>query len=115
MFISEGTICLTILWQCHHDPSSYGDDAASFKLERFLDAHGKILPGPAETREERHSAYGFGWLIYVGRHVANESPFIYMATMLWVANFERVRDQDGKETHLDINAFVDTGMVLPLH
>jgi len=111
MFIPKGTILLSNLWQCHHDPSFYGDDAASFKPERFLDADGKILPGPAETHEEGHSTYGFGRRICVGRHVANDSLFMYMATALWAANFERVRDQDGKETHLDVNAFVDTGMV----
>jgi cytochrome P450 len=112
MFIPKGTIFLSNLWQCHHDPSFYGEDAASFKPERFLDANGMILPGPAETREEGHSTYGFGRRICVGRHVANDSLFMYMATTLWAANFERVRDQDGKETHLDVNAFVDTGMVL---
>ena len=115
MFIPKGTILLTNLWQCHHDSSSYGEDAASFKPERFLDNDGKILlPGPAETREEGHSTYGFGRRICMGRHVANDSLFMYMATTLWAANFERVRDQDGQETHLDV-AFVDTGMVLYVH
>jgi cytochrome P450 len=80
----------------------YGDDASSFKPERFLDAHGKILPGPAETREEGHSTYGFGRRACVGRHVANDSLFIYMATTLWAANLERVRDKDGKETPLHL-------------
>ncbi|KAN0139662.1 Cytochrome P450 monooxygenase [Lactarius tabidus] len=111
MFIPKGTTFLTNLWQCHHDPSFYGDDASSFKPERFLDAHGKILPGPAETREEGHSTYGFGRRACVGKHVANDSLFIFIATTLWAANLERVRDKDGKETPLHLNTFVDTGMV----
>ena len=114
MFIPKGTILLTNLWQCHHDSSSYGEDAASFKPERFLDKDGKIVPGPAETREEGHCTYGFGRRICVGRHVSNDSLFVFMATTLWAANFEQVRDEGGKETHLDV-AFVDTGMVLYVH
>ena len=112
MFIPKGTIFLTNLWHCHHDPATYGDDAASFRPERFLDAHGNIIPGPAETREDGHSTYGFGRRICVGRHVANDSLFIYMATTLWAATLERARDQDGKEVPLDTSGFVDTGMVL---
>ena len=112
MFIPKGTICLTNLWQCHHDPSTYGDDAASFRPERFLDAHGNMISGPVETREEGHSSYGFGRRTCVGRHVANDSLFVFIATTLWAATLERVRDQDGKEVPLDINTFVDTGMVL---
>src|SRR6266436_5030036 len=33
MFIPKGTICLANIWQCHHDPASYGPDAASFNPE----------------------------------------------------------------------------------
>jgi cytochrome P450 len=80
MFIPKGTLCLTNLWHCHHDPSAYGDDAAAFRPERFLDTNGEIISGPAETREEGHSAYGFGRRACVGKHLANESLFIYIAT-----------------------------------
>ena len=112
MFIPKGTICLTNLWHCHHDPSTYGDDASSFRPERFLDAHGNINTGPVETRGEGHSTYGFGRRNCVGRHVANDSLFIYKATTLWAATLERVRDQEGKEVPLDTKTFVDAGLVL---
>ena len=112
MFIPKGTICLANLWQCHLDPQYYGEDAASFNPERFLDAHGKIIPGPADTREEGHLAYGLGRRACVGKHAANESLFIYIATILWAANLETVRDEDGKEVPFDTDTFVDTGAVL---
>ncbi|KAI0292197.1 cytochrome P450 [Multifurca ochricompacta] len=111
MFIPKGTMCLANLWHCHHDPAYYGDDAASFNPQRFLDAEGKLIPGSAETRDEGHGTYGFGRRACVGKHVANESLFIYMATILWAAKLERVRDQHGYEVPLDMVAFVDTGMV----
>ena len=112
MFIPKGTMCLTNLWQCNHDPSSYGDDAAVFRPERFLDAHGEVILGPPETHEDGHSTYGFGKRACVGKHIANESLFIYIATALWSASLERVRDQDGNEVPLDTDKFVDTGVVL---
>ncbi|KAH9081428.1 cytochrome P450 [Lactarius deliciosus] len=112
MFIPKGTICLTNLLQCHRDPSSYGDDAANFRPERFLGTHGEIIPGPAETHEEGHSTYGIGKRACVGKHVANESLFIYIATALWALTLERVRGEDGNEVPLDVEAFVDTGMSL---
>jgi len=99
------------LWQCHRDPMFYGDDAASFNPERFLDAHGRIAPGPAETRDEGHGTYGFGRRICVGKHLANETLFIAIATVLWAANLERLRDQSGGEAPLDTETFLDTGMV----
>ena len=112
MFIPKGTMCLTNLWQCHHDPSSYGDDAAAFRPERFLDAQGELIPGPPETREEGHGAYGFGRRACVGKHVANDSLFLYIAMTLWSATLERARDEDGNEVPLDIDTLVDTGVIL---
>ncbi|KAH9058308.1 cytochrome P450 [Lactarius vividus] len=111
MFIPKGTICLPNIMQCNRDPY-YGDDAASFRPERFLGAHGEILPGPAETHEEGHSTYGFGKRTCMGKHVANESLFIYIATALWAVTLEPARDEDGNEVPIDAEAFVDTGMTL---
>jgi len=112
VFIPKGTMCIANLWQCHHDPAFYGDDAAKFNPERFLDAHGRLLSGPAETRDEGHSTYGFGRRACVGKHLANDSLFITIATVLWAANLERIRDKNGKEVTPDTETFVDTGMVV---
>jgi cytochrome P450 len=112
MFIPKGTICLPNLWHCHHDPVFYGEDAAKFDPERFLDSGGKVILGPAEARDEGHSTFGFGKRVCTGKHLANDSLFIYIATTLWAANLERPCDHDGKDIPLDIHSFVDTGMVL---
>jgi cytochrome P450 len=112
MFIPKGTMCLVNLWHCHRDPAFYGDDAANFNPERFLDGHGGIVPGPAETRQEGHCTYGFGKRACIGKHVANDSLFITIATVLWAANLERMRDESGEEVPLDTETFVDVGMNL---
>jgi hypothetical protein len=44
--------------------------------------------------------------------LANEALFIYVATALWAASFERARDQGGKEMPIDTETIVDTGLVL---
>lgn len=111
MFIPKGTICLSNLWQCNQDPASYGDNAAIFNPERFLDPCGKILPGPLETRGEGHNTYGFGKRSCIGNHVANDSLFISIATSLWAMNLESPCDPEGKEVPLDTDSFIDTGVV----
>ncbi|KAI9442993.1 cytochrome P450 [Lactarius indigo] len=110
MFIPKGTICLPNIWLCHHDPAFYGDDAANFNPGRFLDAEGKTATGTPEARDDGHSTYGFGRRACPGKHVANDSLFIFIATVLWASNLERVYDQDGKETPLDMNSFIYNGV-----
>ena len=112
MFIPKGTTCLPNLWQCHHDPATYGEDAASFNPGRFLDSCGKVTSGPAETRGEGHVTYGFGKRSCIGNQLANDSLFIFMATSLWAMNFESVCDDQGKEVPLDTESFFDTGIVV---
>ena len=112
MFIPKGTICMVNLWQCHHDPESYGPDASSFNPERFLDEHGRLIPGPVETRDDGHSTYGFGRRACVGKHAANDLLFITMATVLWAARLEHARDENGKMIPVDTETPVDSGMLL---
>ena len=111
-FIPKGTLCMVNLWQCHHDPVSYGPDAASFNPKRFLDDHGRLIPGPVETRDDGHSAYGFGRRACVGKYAANDSLFIDIAMVLWAARLEPAHDENGKEIPLDTDALVDSGLVL---
>jgi len=103
MFIPKGTICFANLWQCNHDQALYGDDAAEFNPGRFLDEHGRLIPGPVtvETHDDGHCAYGFGRRACVGKHLANETLFISMATVLWAMKLECPRDENGKEVPLD--------------
>jgi cytochrome P450 len=112
MFIPKGTICLANLWQCHHDPALYGDDAADFNPERFLNESGRLIQGPREAHYDGHRAYGFGRRVCIGKHAANDSLFISMATVLWAARLERPLDGNGKEVPLDTETLDDTGNVV---
>jgi hypothetical protein len=65
-----------------------------------------------ETRDDGHSAYGFGRRICVGKLSANDTLFISMATLLWATRLERARDENGKEVPLDIETPVDTAALI---
>ncbi|KAI9444591.1 hypothetical protein H4582DRAFT_2125229 [Lactarius indigo] len=69
----------------------------------------RSFQGPTETHEEGHGTFGFGKRACVGKHIANESLFIYIATALWAVTLERARDEDGNEVPVDVDVLVDTG------
>jgi cytochrome P450 len=111
MFIPKGTICLPNVWHMNRDPEIYGENAAQFDPARFLDANGDIALAP-DTKDAGHVSYGFGRRDCVGRHVANNSLFINIAVMLWAMKIERKKDASGKLLPLDVDGFVDHGIVV---
>ena len=111
MFIPKGTVCVSNTWHCNHDRAVFGEDADEFRPERHLDEKGELLSGPAETNQAGHVTFGFGRRICVGKELATDSLFITTACMLWAANFERARDENGKEVPLDADTLVDIGLV----
>jgi cytochrome P450 len=112
MFIPKGTVCIANVWHLNRDPEIYGEDAAHFNPARHLDADGNIIPGPPDTKEESHFTYGFGRRLCVGRHVANNSLFIDIAILLWATKMERKKDASGRLLSLDVDGFVEDGLVV---
>ena len=112
MFIPKGTVCIANVWHLNRDPEIYGEDAAHFNPARHLDADGEVSPGPPDTKEESHVTYGFGRRLCVGRHVANNSLFIDIAVLLWALKIERKKDAAGKLLPLDVDGFVEDGLVV---
>jgi cytochrome P450 len=111
MYIPKGTICIANVWHCNHDREVFGEDADEFRPERHLDENGELLPGPLETNQAGHVTLGFGRRICVGKDLVNEWLFIYMARILWAANLEGPRDENGKQVPLDVETIVDGGVV----
>jgi len=112
MFIPKGATCVPNTWQCNHDRAIFGDDADEFRPERHLDDKGELEPGPIETNQEGHVSFGFGRRICVGKHLANDSLFIHTARILWTANLECVKDENGRDVLPDIDGFIDTGLIM---
>jgi len=112
MFIPKGTVCVANVWHLNRDPEIYGEDAHHFNPARHLDAKGEIGPGPPDTKEESHVTYGFGRRLCVGRHVANNSLFVDISILLWATKIERKKDASGKLLPLDVDGFVEDGLVV---
>jgi len=112
MFIPKGTVCIANLWHCSHDRAVFGEDADEFRPERHLNSEGELVPGPVETNQTGNVAFGFGRRFCVGKDLANNSLYIDISRMLWGVNFECARDENGKEIPLDLNTFVDTGIIV---
>ncbi|KAH9040829.1 cytochrome P450 [Lactarius hengduanensis] len=98
MFIPKETLILTNLWHFSHESRSYGDDAKNFRPERYFDANGEAILSPAGIHEHGHGTFGFGQRACIGKYLANDLLFIFTATALWAAIFERV---NGQETPID--------------
>jgi cytochrome P450 len=112
MFIPKGTICIPNIWLMNRDPEVYGENAAQFEPARHLDANGNIASALPDTKDEGHVSYGFGRRECPGRHVANNSLFINMAIILWAMKIERKKDASGRSLPLDVDSFVDQGIVV---
>ena len=111
MYIPKGTVCIPNAWHCNHDRAVFGEDADEFRPERHLDERGESLPGPVETNQAGHITFGFGRRICVGKELANDSLFIDTVRILWAAQLERARDENGKEVPLDVETVVDAGVI----
>ena len=112
MFIPRGTICLANVWHMNRDPEVYGENSGHFDPARYLDATGDTAPTQWDTKDEGHVSYGFGRRQCVGMHLANNSLFINIAIMLWATKIERRKDGSGRLLPLDVDGFVDHGVVM---
>ncbi|VDB83459.1 unnamed protein product [Peniophora sp. CBMAI 1063] len=106
-FIPKGTMVIPNVWEMNRDPAIYGDDAHKFNPARHLDKEGKLLPGLPGTKEDSHHTFGFGRRICIGKHVANNSLLIEMATCLWAFSLVNPEGQVPK-----FDEFIESGLVV---
>jgi cytochrome P450 len=112
-FVPKGTVCMANIWHCNHDRAVFGQDADQFRPERHLDdEHGGLSSGPLETNRQGHVSFGFGRRVCVARDLANDTLFINTARMLWAANIERARDDNGREKQPDTDTLVIVGLIV---
>jgi len=68
------------------DKGTYGSDADEFRPERFLEA---------DLLHPKQFAFGFGRRICPGRHMAENSVFIAVASILHSFNLSKAIGEDG--------------------
>jgi cytochrome P450 len=112
MFLPKGTICLANAWHMNRDPDLYGKNTEDFDPARYLDANGGMAPGTSDLKKDGHFSYGFGSRVCVGRHMEDNSLFINIAILLWAMKFERKKDASGRFLPLDVNGWIDVGLVM---
>jgi cytochrome P450 len=111
-FIPKGTTCLANAWHMNRDPEIFGENPEDFEPGRYLDESGDIAPGLTDLKKDGHFSYGFGSRICVGRHMADNSLFINIATLLWAMKIERKKDASGRFFPLDVDGWVDGGLIV---
>jgi cytochrome P450 len=84
-YLSSPTIRRGVL----HNPDMYPEPDA-FKPERFINPNGSLREDPVVT-----SLFGFGKRICPGRHLADDTLFIVIASLLSVFNIKKGKGTDG--------------------
>ncbi|KIJ46265.1 hypothetical protein M422DRAFT_165543 [Sphaerobolus stellatus SS14] len=92
-FIPKGTIVIGNSWELLHDEADFGPDTDKFIPERFFN--------PAARDPALTGAFGYGRRICPGRHMAENTLFIQIASMLQVFEIYGPRDATGKERPLE--------------
>uniref|UniRef100_A0A8H7XY19 Cytochrome P450 n=1 Tax=Psilocybe cubensis TaxID=181762 RepID=A0A8H7XY19_PSICU len=93
-FIPKGSAVIPNVWAMTHDESVY-EEPFKFKPERFFNADGSL------NNDDRILAYGFGRRVCVGKHVASNSMWLLIASILACFSIEPARDKDGKEIEIN--------------
>ncbi|KAJ7065512.1 cytochrome P450 [Mycena amicta] len=88
--IPAGSIVIGNAWALLHDKDVY-PDPYSFNPDRFL-IDGKLNP---DVRDPSMAAFGFGRRICPGRHMATETLFISVASILATLNIDKCVDENG--------------------
>jgi cytochrome P450 len=111
-YLPKNTLCIVNQWHLNHDTNVYGPDAFEFRPDRHLDNKGNLTSISPELKEEGHIQYGFGRRVCVGKHVANNTLFIQIASLLWAFKFLPKKDADGQEQMPNPDLFLDEGLVM---
>ncbi|KAH9995382.1 cytochrome P450 [Russula compacta] len=100
-FIPKGAVVIGNAWAILHDPVMYPEPDI-FKPERFLNPDGSLRDDPILI-----STFGFGKRICPGRHFADATLYIFVASLFSVFDIERGRDGGSK-----LSDYTSTGNLL---
>ncbi|KAI0094959.1 cytochrome P450 [Irpex rosettiformis] len=91
-YIPKDSLLVGNTWAMLHDEAAYPDPLI-FNPDRFI-KDGRLNP---EVRDPTVSAFGYGRRICAGRHMAYESMWFNIASILAVFNLAKAKDEHGVE------------------
>jgi len=91
-FMPAGSIVLGNCWAMLHNEADF-PEPESFNPDRFL-KDGKLDP---DVRSPESTAFGFGPRVCPGRHLALQSMFITIASVISTFDIGKALDEDGNE------------------
>jgi hypothetical protein len=74
-----------------------------------MDSVIEFVPAGKGFHPVRHN---YIYLFFFARHIANNSTFMDIATILWALTIEPARDDNGKYIVPDVDGYVNTGVLL---
>ncbi|KAI0029082.1 cytochrome P450 [Vararia minispora EC-137] len=93
--IPKGAIVIGNAWAILHDRVQY-PEPDSFKPERYLSAEGRVVDDPLLDY-----AFGYGTRKCPGRHFADATLWLYIATVLTFFKICKATDENGREIPVD--------------
>ncbi|KAI0754764.1 cytochrome P450 98A3 [Daedaleopsis nitida] len=102
-FIPKDSIILPNVWSMMHDEEAY-PEPKRFYPERFLGEDGKL---DSKVRDPATIVFGFGRRVCPGRHFAEASLFLYIATALHFLNISAPIDNNGQPIRIELQASND--------
>ncbi|KAF8840537.1 cytochrome P450 [Paxillus ammoniavirescens] len=95
IYIPEGVTVVANNWAISHDETRY-PNASQFIPERFFTPEGRL-----NDDDPAQFIFGFGRRICPGRHTADASMWIGIATMLATFHFNRAKDAQGNDVEFE--------------
>jgi len=98
MFIPKGTLVFANIWNILRDEAVFRDSHL-FRPERYLEPVDNEM---AKRRDPKNYTFGFGRRVCPGRHLAQSSAWILMASFLATMNISKAVDANGRQIEQDI-------------
>ncbi|KIL71197.1 hypothetical protein M378DRAFT_154689 [Amanita muscaria Koide BX008] len=107
LFIPKGAIIMPNVWSITRNEERYPEPEL-FRPERYFTEDGTL------NKDTVSYAFGFGRRICPGRHLAENSVWLMIASVLATFDISKARDEHGNEIDVDDQAFTDTLAMHPL-
>ncbi|THG93114.1 hypothetical protein EW026_g8029, partial [Hermanssonia centrifuga] len=112
--VLQGTTIFENIWAISHNPELF-PDPEEFRPSRFLTEQVELsdnIDSEVQAGVDKLFAFGCGRRICPGQHLAYNSLFIAISTLLWAFDIGQTTDYNGSPIVPERTAFFDTGLAI---